>query len=299
MRATSATSPDAAEGDADVRRAGHRDRSRATGGRRATPPRRRAARAPRLDATRCSAAFTTSSQSRRVGAGGDQRHVRGPRRDLRRLPRLRRGVPPLRARARRHAGRAARPRPPDRPHRPGRPRGRHGRTRSSCCPTTARPRGRRSCSAPVRHSPELVARLCGEAASGDGDAEAGRTESTAWLRQARSSPTTTSKPAADDVPDRARLRQPRPDLAARRAPAADPGGDRRSLPGPDPGPARLAGGRVRAGAFARRRLVGARRRWVTQPDDRRRRRRRPAGAVRSGSRSVRSPRSTATRPSPT
>jgi uncharacterized membrane protein YvlD (DUF360 family) len=32
---------------------------------------------------------------------------------------------------------------------------------------------------------ELVARLCGEAASGDPDAEAGRTESTAWLRQAR------------------------------------------------------------------------------------------------------------------
>ena len=32
---------------------------------------------------------------------------------------------------------------------------------------------------------ELVAELCGAAASGDADAEAGRTESTAWLRQAR------------------------------------------------------------------------------------------------------------------
>ena len=32
---------------------------------------------------------------------------------------------------------------------------------------------------------ELVAELCGAAASGDTDAEAGRTESTAWLRQAR------------------------------------------------------------------------------------------------------------------
>ena len=32
---------------------------------------------------------------------------------------------------------------------------------------------------------ELVGRLCGAAASGDPDAEAGRTESTAWLRQAR------------------------------------------------------------------------------------------------------------------
>jgi hypothetical protein len=34
---------------------------------------------------------------------------------------------------------------------------------------------------------ELVADLCGEAESGDSDAEAGRTESTAWLRQARGS----------------------------------------------------------------------------------------------------------------
>ena len=34
---------------------------------------------------------------------------------------------------------------------------------------------------------ELVAELCGSAASGDTDAEAGRTESTAWLRQARHS----------------------------------------------------------------------------------------------------------------
>ena len=33
--------------------------------------------------------------------------------------------------------------------------------------------------------PSFVARLCGAAASGDDDAEAGRTESTAWLRQAR------------------------------------------------------------------------------------------------------------------
>jgi hypothetical protein len=32
---------------------------------------------------------------------------------------------------------------------------------------------------------ELVADLCGSAASGDSDAEAGKTESTAWLRQAR------------------------------------------------------------------------------------------------------------------
>jgi uncharacterized membrane protein YvlD (DUF360 family) len=41
---------------------------------------------------------------------------------------------------------------------------------------------------------ELVARLCGDAASGDTDAEAGRTESTAWLRHAR---------GTDDAPDAA------------------------------------------------------------------------------------------------
>src|SRR3954447_8302914 len=46
---------------------------------------------------------------------------------------------------------------------------------------------------------ELVAALCGEAMSGDSDAEAGRTESTAWLRQARRSEGMTDK-VADDVP---------------------------------------------------------------------------------------------------
>jgi uncharacterized membrane protein YvlD (DUF360 family) len=46
---------------------------------------------------------------------------------------------------------------------------------------------------------ELVAELCGEAISGDADAEAGRTESTAWLRQARHSDGATDK-VATDVP---------------------------------------------------------------------------------------------------
>jgi uncharacterized membrane protein YvlD (DUF360 family) len=44
---------------------------------------------------------------------------------------------------------------------------------------------------------ELVARLCGTAASGDADAEAGRTESTAWLRHARG---TGDDPAPEPVP---------------------------------------------------------------------------------------------------
>jgi len=47
---------------------------------------------------------------------------------------------------------------------------------------------------------ELVARLCGTASSGDSDAEQGRTESSAWLRQARhSAPEHEQAPAAPTV----------------------------------------------------------------------------------------------------
>ena len=44
---------------------------------------------------------------------------------------------------------------------------------------------------------ELVARLCGGATSGDPDAEAGRTESTAWLREARHQDTSETTVVAD------------------------------------------------------------------------------------------------------
>ena len=46
---------------------------------------------------------------------------------------------------------------------------------------------------------EFVAELCGAAASGDADAEAGRTESTAWLRRARH-PDESTEGAVVDVP---------------------------------------------------------------------------------------------------
>ena len=46
---------------------------------------------------------------------------------------------------------------------------------------------------------ELVAELCGAAASGDADAEKGRTESTAWLRQARD-PDDSQEAVVADVP---------------------------------------------------------------------------------------------------
>ena len=112
--------------------------------------------APQLD-VRPAAGVHDGRQPRRVGAGRPQRHVRGAGGDLRRPARLRRGLPPLRTRARRHARRAARPRPPDRSHRADRASGRPGRTGSSCCPTTARPRARRSSSAPARRSPSSSA----------------------------------------------------------------------------------------------------------------------------------------------
>ncbi len=44
---------------------------------------------------------------------------------------------------------------------------------------------------------ELVSRLCGGATSGDPDAEAGRTESTAWLREARNEDSSTTAVLAD------------------------------------------------------------------------------------------------------
>ena len=47
---------------------------------------------------------------------------------------------------------------------------------------------------------DLVGRLCGAAASGDPDAEAGRTESTAWLRQARGDDDELSAPAESVAP---------------------------------------------------------------------------------------------------
>ncbi len=75
------------------------------------------------------------------------RHDARPPGRLRDLRELRRGRPPLRARARRHARGAAQARPAVRPHRAGASITRRARTRSWCSPTTARPRARPSSSA--------------------------------------------------------------------------------------------------------------------------------------------------------
>ena len=62
---------------------------------------------------------------------------------------------------------------------------------------------------------DLVGRLCGAAASGDPDAEAGRTESTAWLRQARGDDDELSAPAGVGGSDRAGVGEPRAGHPAR------------------------------------------------------------------------------------
>ena len=126
--------------------------------------------------------------------------------DLRRPARLRRGRPPLRAGAGRRARRAARPRPPDSVASSASSRwtprpykivvlSDHGQTQGA----TFEQRTGQTLA-------ELVADLCGAAASGDADAEAGRTESTAWLRQARHAGRRDRARSVADVPVGARFR---------------------------------------------------------------------------------------------
>ena len=77
---------------------------------------------------------------------------------------------------------------------------------------------------------ELVARLCGAAVSGDPDAERGRTESSAWLRDARFDRRPRTADRGRGRTDRARLRQPRPHHVPRAAPSVAPRRDRRPPP---------------------------------------------------------------------
>ena len=143
---------------------------------------------------------------------------------------------------------------------------------------------------------EVVARLCGSASSGDPDAEAGRTESSAWLRPGRQR--RGGRPAGHRT-DRARLRQPRADLPAGAEPATHPRGDRRRLPGADRRSGGAPGDRLRprahgGGQFRRPRPLQAaatsrRVRWTVST-------RLPCSDRVPSSRSARS---TATRRSPT
>ena len=166
-------------------------------------------------------------QPRRVRERRAQRHGGRPR-DLHRLPRLRRGVAPLRPAPRGHSPRPPRHQPPDRSFRACSPvRSRpyrivvlsdHGQTQGA----TFEERYDESLAA-------LVGRLCGAVVDVDDDSDAGRTESSAWLRSAP----TTSANCSDPRPSRwcSPPRQSRSGVPAARRPSADARGDRRPVPG--------------------------------------------------------------------
>ena len=123
------------------------DRPRGHGGRCARQaPRRPPARPPRrhlpADARGDVRVRPRPDRLRRA-----HRHDARPPRRLRDVLQLRRGRPPLRARARRHARGAAQARPAVRRASSAPAATRRAPTRSSCSPTTARPRARRSSSA--------------------------------------------------------------------------------------------------------------------------------------------------------
>ena len=129
---------------------------------------------------------------------------------------------------------------------------------------------------------ELVAELCGAAASGDGDAEAGHTESSAWLRHARHQEGSTED-GAIRRPRRARIRKPRSDLDPRRGASPHPGGDRRPLPAVDLGAGGTSGDRVRPRPPVDRLIRRTREQRQRGSGDRRRGRRGSVGTVRSPS----------------
>ena len=158
------------------------------------------------------------------------RHDARPPRRLRDLLELRRGRAPLRAGAGGHARGAAQARPAVRPHRPGSPLRRRGPTRSSCSPTTARPRAPPSSSGTATGSTNSSSSRSRPARSRSSPAETSRTR---W------SATRSARQPAGDKPKkrskngrlgrgggRARLRQPRARLPDGGAPPAHARGDR-------------------------------------------------------------------------
>ena len=113
-------------------------------------------RRPPADASRAQVRRDAGRQQRHPARRQHRADHRGdvPRheRHLRRLHRLRRARPPLRARARGVVRGARRRGPGDRHARSRRPTNRPARTSSSSCPTMARASARRSCSATARAS---------------------------------------------------------------------------------------------------------------------------------------------------
>ena len=117
----------------------------------AAPPRRAPAH-PSRAAVRAGARVGHGDPARSPGRGDHRRPLRRAAGGLHDLPRLRRGRPPLRHRAGRHAGHAAQRRSPDRPHR-GRGTARAAPVPASwCCPITASPRAPPSSTATASRS---------------------------------------------------------------------------------------------------------------------------------------------------
>ncbi len=197
------------------------------------PPRRAAARPPRrhlpVPARRDVRVRPRPDRLRRA-----QRHDARPPGRLRDVLELRRGRPPLRARAGRHDGGAAQARPAVRPDRARAPLRRRAPTRSSFSPTTGRPRARPSSSATAtgstssssaRSTRGAVTELAGgdEQAAMVGHAVGEAT----GPRRRRSAP---KNDVSGSRRRRPRLGQPRPRLPDGGAAAADARGDRRAPP---------------------------------------------------------------------
>ena len=185
------------------------------------------------------------------------RHDARPPGRVRDVLELRRGRPPLRARARRHARGAAQARPAIRPHRPRAPlRAASLRDRR---PLGPRPDAGRDVQAAQRLRPRRARRALARG-------HAGRSRSRAATSRTRWSGTpigeATGRPTAEAEAEerrlrpggrRARLGQPRARLPDGGAAPADARGDRRAPPAADPGAARASAHRLAARA-----LVGAR-----------------------------------------
>ena len=127
-------------------------------------------------------------------------HDEGAPRDLRDLLELRRGRPPLRPRARRHARGAAQARRAVRAHRARRAATRRGPTRSSSSPTTARRRARPSSSATATALDDLVERsLATRQRRRDAPAATSRTRWSATRSARRPGARRSKKRAKNDV----------------------------------------------------------------------------------------------------
>ena len=207
------------------------------------------------------------------------RHDARPPRRLRDVLELRRGRPPLRARAGGHAGGAAQARPAVRPDRPRAPlRAAPVRDRRALRP---RPDAGRD----VQAAQRLRARRARRRSLAVGDRRtdaAAATRTTRWPQQGgRRGDRHEGEEEAEERRQRpgrgrARLREPRPDLPDGGAAPAHARGDRRAPPAPDPGAARAPARRLPARPLGRARAGRARRERHALPRRRPRRGRGPA-----------------------